>query len=285
MKILPPLILMAIVIVSCQKESSTEPPSNGGNGNNPPPNDSTLLWKYIETDPTLPAGSDTTLQVIYTYDNKKRLSSYHTNFYYGAEQTVDLFYSGNDTLPYKSTSISTSNGDVYRDTVFYSYLNGFVNKDSTVEYNGSTNQLIEISAFEYTPDGNNTLFQYRHYSSPSTMSPDDELNFTLFKTYQGDNITMQEDTSSVVLFSWAHEQVSYDDKINPFYEVTPVNYSVLGPWLNAQKNNPVDDISWDTPSQPEHLIYTYTYRADGRPLSVAVTGPADEWKGIFLYTK
>src|SRR5262245_38815708 len=177
MKILSLLTLLAILIVSCQKESSTEPPSNVGNGNNPPANDSILLSKYIELDPTLPAGSDTTFQESYTYDNKKRLSHVHTKFY-GADETDDFFYSGTDSLPVMIIRIWTSSqGNKQRDTTFYSYANGLINTDSTVTYNYTTNQYAETSAFVYTLEGNNTLFQYRLYSA---VLPVEELKFTLF---------------------------------------------------------------------------------------------------------
>lgn len=280
MRILP-VVLIVLAIASCQKDS------NQGNGNNNPSgNDSTLLWKYIETDPTLPPGSDTTYQEIYTYDSQKRLSHLYTKS--GGEDIADLFYLGNDSLPYKAAGTHTATGFYNkRDTTFFFYSNGFISKDSTVEYDASTNQLIEITAFVYALAGDNTLVQYRHYSSTSTLIPNDETYFTLFKTYQNGNITVQEDTSRTYLFGYAHDQVSYDDKINPFYEVTSAHYPVLGYWINEQKNNPVDEILWDTPSAPRHWVSTYTYRADGRPLTVSIMDQpvSVQGKGIFLYTK
>jgi hypothetical protein len=288
MKIFSALILLTIVFISCEKEISTEPPAPPGNGNNnPPANDSTLLLKYIEVDTTLPAGSDTIFQDIYSYDNKRRLIHYYANVF-STEQEADLFYSGNDTLPYKVISVWTNSSDIYHDTVFYFYSNGLVTKDSTIEYNGATNQFSQAIARVYTPEGDNAQFEYRHYSLPHAP-PDEEKRLTFLITRQNGNIRVQDDTSAVVQFSYAaHEEVKYDDKTNPFYQAFPMHYQVLSGSFSGQKNNPVEDITWDDPSQPTRLTYSYTYRADGRPLLVKVFDQAlggEYVKGIFLYTK
>jgi hypothetical protein len=289
MKILLSVILLAIVMASCQKEQSTEPVVPPGNGNNnPPSNDSTLLWKYIEVDTTQPPGSDTTFKEIYTYDNQKRLIHFYTSFLL-TEQDGDMFYSGNDTLPYKLISIITGFGDIQRDTVFYLYSNGLVTKDSAIEYEGATNQFSQVITKVYTPAGHNTMFEYRHYSSLPAVAPDEDKRFTIFTTWQNDNITVQDDTTAVDLISSAaHEEVKYDDKINPLYESYPIHLPVLIYSHREQKNNAVDYNRLDRSSQPWHLTYSYTYKEDGRPSLVKIFDqrfPGKYVKGIFLYTK
>jgi hypothetical protein len=289
MKVLALFVLIAIAIVSCEKELSSEPPANPGTGNNPPPptSDSTLLWKYIEVDTTLPAGSDTTFVEIYTYDGQKRLSHFYVGFL-GTEQNADLFYSGNDTLPYKINSFLKDFIDTYRDTIFYSFSNGWVTKDSMIRYDGITNQFSQIRTQVYTPAGHNTLFEYRHYSSLPAVAPDEDKRSMIFTTFQNGNITVQDDTTAVDLISSAaHEEVKYDDKINPLYESYPVRLPVLIYSHREQQNNVVDYNRVDRFSQPWHLTYSYTYRADGRPSVVKIFDQTRGTyaKGIFLYTK
>ena len=149
---------MAIVIVSCQKESSTEPPSNGPNGNNnPPANDSTLLWKYVELDTSLPSSLDTSYKIIFSYDDKKRLNQYYSTDCVD-DENVEFFYSGNDTLPYKAAGVWTSYGKVYHDTTFLLYLNGLVFPDSIVDYDHATNQFIQAQTRTLTEANSNPFF-------------------------------------------------------------------------------------------------------------------------------
>ena len=286
-KILSVFVLMAIVITSCQKESSTEPPSNGGNGNNPLPNDSTLLWKYIEIDTTLPSGSDTSYKIIFSYDDKNRLNLYYSTDYVD-DQNVEFFYSGNDSLPYKAVGVWTSYGRVYHDTTFFIYLNGLVFQDSIIDYDHTTNQFIQAQTRTFTQASSNTFFNYKYYDTKGSTVPWKEGSSLVVKTYQDGNIISQEDTATSDVFSYAaHEEVKYDSKINPIYKAIPVHYPMLYYWLIAQKNNPVEEISWYDPLDPEHLTYAYSYRQDGYPLTVKVTNMVspEGWKGIYIYTK
>jgi len=280
-----PVALISLFFFSCQKEVHGDIPQDV---NPATQNDSILLSKYIELDTTLPSGADTMFQIRYTYDNEKRLKRYYLTDY-ADEETVDFYYSGSDTLPYKTVDFWTNYGDVYRDTIFYSYINGLVSKDSIIEYNNSANQFFYTEVRSFTPVGSNTFLQHRHYSSPGQSLPDDEAKGTVYKTYQNGNIVVQDDSTSLSIgFAYsAHQEVKYDNKVNPFYKALPVRYPILYYWLIAQKNNPLENISWDDVSYPGHLLYSYTYRQDGYPISVKITDQvnADGWKASFFYTK
>jgi len=201
----------------------------------------------------------------------------------------DLVYSGNDTLPYKTTGVWANALDTYYDTVFYFYSNGFVAKDSTIEYVGAAKQFSQIATRVYSPAGNNVMLEYRHYSQPTALAADADKRLMIFTTWQNGNIAVQDDTSILIKFSYAaHEEVKYDDKINPLSQTFRTRYPVLGFSFGSQTNNPVEDITWDNPSQPSRLTYSYTYRADGYPLSAKIFDDAlggEYLKVIYVYTK
>jgi len=290
MKILLSLLcacFFAIFFSSCQREINFDLPANP----NPPTSaDSTLLARFIDLDTTLPSGLDTIEQIFYSYDSQKRVKRCFSTDYTDTE-TIDYFYSGTDSLPFKTVSVWTNYGDIYRDTIFWSYMNGVVSKDSTIEYDITTsNQFFSTETVIYTPGGNNILLQSRIYHAPGPLAPVfDQWSGTIVQTRQNGDITMQDDTTHfhVIYTDRAHMEANYDNKINPFYRVeTP--YPILRK-SNVQKNNVVEELSWDVPSSLySHNFYTYTYRADGYPTSVKLAsslgGPGDG-KGIFLYTR
>jgi hypothetical protein len=285
MKIILTVVLVtlsSIVIFSCQKEVH----DNITRRINQNPNDSVLLSEYIELNTTMPSGLDTLLKIVYTYDAEKRLKGYFLSD--GVDyQTVEVFYSGAEIFPYKTVSFWSNFADVYRDTIFYSYTNGLVSKDSMIEYNNGTNQLFSIEARMFSAIGNNSVIQFRRYLTRGSP-PDYEANGTVFKTYQNENIVVQDDsTYSTIGFAYdKHQEVKYDNKINPFYKALPIHYPILYYWLIAQPNNPIENISWENPGYQEHLIYSYSYRQDGYPISVKVIDQvSDSWNGLFFYTK
>jgi len=104
----------------------------------------------------------------------------------------------------------------------------------------------------YTNSGNNTFIQTRDSIFfaffPTRL---ERHSGTVFKTYQNGNIIMQNDTtgSSNKVTNSDHYQLTYDNKINPFYKVD-VHYPVYGGLsgsFDAQKSNITEEIAYENP--------------------------------------
>lgn len=276
--------LVTILFSSCQKEISSDPILKVTSG------DSTLLARYIELDTTLPSGSDTTFQEFYRYDAQKRVTRIYS-IYSSAPGDIDIlsyFYSGLDTLPNKVVLIWKNGSAPFVDTAFLSYTNGLVSYDSIITYDITNNKFFRTEVATYTASGSNTFIQSRQYLSAAPSPVSRQWSGMVFKTYQNGNIIQQEDTSTfaIIFTNRQYTQVSYDNKINPFYRIyTP--YPFLRK-LKVQKNNTIEETSSDTPSSLySHYIYSYTYRPDGYPLIVRMHSLLWSYarKGIYLYTQ
>ena len=277
------LSLIAMVIFSsCQKEVD---PALGRTTDNT--SDSIYLKQYTELDASLPPGSDTILKANIFYDAQKRavkLTDY--NFSFDAQTVIDFFYSGSDTLPYKSIVYYEEIVTDYRDTIFFWYTNGMVSRDSTISNDITNNIYFGTTVNIFTPGGNSTLVRERGYFSLPTTTPDYDMSSALLQTRLNGNLTMEDDTTIFgIKHSFRdHTEASYDNKINPFYKIT-VHYPING--FDVQKNNLIEERSWDLPRVHErHIRYSYIYRSDGYPLSVTETEMISSGirKGIFTYT-
>lgn len=276
-------ILAAIILfASCQKEV------DGTIDERPTGNDSILLEHFVELDTTLPTGLDTVWQMRYTYDAQKRVKqSISTYYLFGPQSDVtEYFYSGNDTLPYKIVVTWPDAVNTYRDTTFFTYVNGQVLIDSTIEWKINTNEFWNTSTTIYTPNGNNIDLSYRDYYNPGQTPPDFvSTPYTVQRTLQNGNIITQ-DAPFNGSTNRKHHLASYDNNINPFHK-TEIPYPVLNS-VNTQKNNPLEHKLWDDPAMIDgHNQYTYTYRADGRPLIVRSKDLQNQavYKGLYFYTK
>lgn len=284
MKILVPAFLAFTIffLSSCQQEPDVilEDPT-------PPASDvdTTMLLQYIVLDAN--NQSDTIDKMVFTYDAQKRITSYFLAAGAFGNENTDYFYTGNNTLPYKYIWTWSDAIADYVDTGYVSYANGIVSRDSVIEYKVTTNEFWGTDVVYFIPEGNNMKIIKRDYFSPGLTPPDDERKGTLIQTRVNGNIVAQDDTAAnpEVYFNRPHQTASYDNKPCPFVRIeTP--FPVLGYWSGIARNNPTAQKEWDVdPTSVTELHYSYTYRADGYPLTVMLSEPGQPpyGKGIFIY--
>lgn len=275
-------VAMLCVLASCQKEIDWRTPEKS------PVDDGRVLSKYVELDTTLPSGKDTTNVYTFTYDNVHRIKRiYQVQSFNGirtAEITTDFFYNGSETNPFKTIEVDKE-AETYVDTSFYTYSNGFVRSDSSVFYSLTGNEFLFAYVISFSVNGNSVFVKFKQ----STVASSYEDTATLTVTRQNGNIIKQQDADNTINYSM---DAKYDNKINPFYAIDihyPIIYEHLFNAFNAQKNNLIERTASTTLTGVEsHLIYTYSYRNDGYPLTVNMQDlrrPNDNRKGLFFYTK
>ncbi len=283
------LVFLSFIFFSCQKEITSEIKTEN------PQSDSTTLAMYVDLDTTKVSGFDTVEVQKYSYDNLKRLSkSYYIVYDNGIPDGLyltELFYNGNDTLPFKIVGTfydSPSGNPDDPDIGYYFYNDGKLTSDS-VSY-GNDPSVYYVHSYTYN---NNVITStYIYASTPPTISVDKH-----YQTKANGNTTSQFDSSFVngayygtseVLFS-----ATYDTKNNPFYKLVSSSFERIPSFIYAletysedmtsEKNNPVEIISGF------HIKYVYEYNYNDYP-SVArvydIEGPTQFWfKRIFFYTK
>jgi hypothetical protein len=263
------LIVVSFVVgfISCQKEI------DGGVTNNPQ-SDSSYLDKLFALDTTLPSGMDTVEKAYFIYDNSKRLGKL-TDYFFGPSYTDtsirEFFYSGNSTTPYKEIYNDFYSSAHEVDTIYYTFSNGVVTKDSIISWILSTNSPLGVRASDYVSQGNSVSIYYRDYSliSGNYVLVGSNIS-TCTTTYSGGNQISQIRTSGYSTFN--NVQVTYDNKLNPFAKVLKNKYPYFGSypgfdWL-VQNNNPKTIHYQEQPSDPyQDEQYTYIYRADNYPSS------------------
>ncbi len=276
------IILPCLVFFSCQREI------HGDISQAVVENDGTVLSKYIELDTTVPSGQDTISVYTFSYDNLKRIKRIYqvknfpgVNTYY---ITTDFFYNGSESLPSKTIELDQET-ITYVDTSFYTYSNGFVRSDSSVNYRVNNRELLFTDVVSFSVTGNNVFVKL----SEATPVSGYEDTATLTITRQGSNIITQLDPDNTITYS---KQLKYDNNINPFYNADihyPIIYEHLINSFNAQKNNTTEENDFTKLSGTKSQVrYVYTYRSDGYPLEVRkfdLLDPSENRKGLFFYTK
>lgn len=280
---------LSLIIFSCQKDKTSERRTEN------PQSDSTTLAMYVDLDTTKISGSDTLVVQKYSYDNLKRLSkSYYIEYddgVPGALSLTDLFYNGNDTLPFKITETNYELPSGYtddQDIGYYFYKDGKLISDSIRRSNAPT---FFVNTYTYE---NNAIISTNIYPSVPYI-------ITVNKHYQtrtNGNTTSQLDSSFVDgVFSGDSKvsfSASYDTKNNPFQNLmSDMSSSSIPSGIYTQetysesmlyeKNNPVEIISGF------HLKYFYEYNQNDYPSVTRVydiEGPTEFlYKRIFIYTK
>lgn len=249
---------------SCQKEVE---------GNLPGliQSDSSFVDRIIALDTSLPAGSDTTEKMFFSYDNSKRLSKstqlYGTGFI--GSSITDFLYSGNDTLPSKKISREVYTGlwD-YTDTTYYTYSNGFVVKDSTISHDNSNN-VIGAAVRQYSISGTTVNKGLRTYDfNGGNFVLQSSSNSVLTVIFTAGNLVSQTLVTGTNTFESV--QAVYDNKPNPILKAFKTKYPEADTpdwqsWL-VQKNNPSQVQYKEMGSPIETENYVYTYRRDGYPV-------------------
>lgn len=268
------LFILAIVIfTSCQKEIDTNILAT-------PQNDSIYLDKAIGMDTTLPAGTDTTDKIFFTYDNSKRVKTmtqlYGTGF--TVSSTFDFLYNGNDSLPWKLIDREIFSG-VYdqTDTVYYSYFNAVVSRDSTISWDNISGLNVGAIVTSYTVAGNTvnrTVKQYDFVGGNYVLISTDPG--TVNVTSSSGNILTQNLVSGSNTFQSV--QASYDTKPNPISRTLKIRYPEFDTplWLGwaVQNNNPVQVQYQEVGSPVQTEMYSYLYRSDGYPLRFTFSSTA-----------
>jgi hypothetical protein len=210
----------------------------------------------------------------------KKFTGYSSIYYI----TTDFFYNGSNALPYKTIELDQE-GITYVDTSFYSYNNGFVRLDSSINYRTDNNELLFINVISFSVTGSNVFVRLKASYPASTYL--DSAMLTI--TRQNGNIITQQDPDNTITYSM---QLNYDAKVNPFYTADipyPIFYEHLFNSFGAQKNNKTEETDFTTLTGTQsHVKYIYTYRNDGYPLEVRridLLNPSENRKGLFFYTK
>ncbi|HMK25278.1 MAG TPA: hypothetical protein VK483_04545 [Chitinophagaceae bacterium] len=256
---------------SCQKEIDWSTP-------NQVTSDSIYITKAVGLDTTLPAGTDTTTWLYFTYDNSKRLTQLVgvTKRPALAADTVihTYYYQGSETLPYKyiidDLDYSGPSPWFSQTIVHNFYSNGIISKDSVIELDitGGSNDGATVSTFAVS---GSTVSRYRNMydfiSGNYILSGKDTTVYTVSQI--GGNIVTQTVTSGIGAYQQA--QVSYDNKKNPLSKVIKIKYPVFeSPYFelwNFQFNNVLHAQFQEYQNPTYNEWYTYQYRPDNYPSS------------------
>lgn len=285
MKFMPGILIIYLLLFglsSCQKEvDGSLPVKTTG--------DSTVLWKYVVMDTTLSPGLDTLEVYYFEYDNQKRLTRLIDSLRddtssspaYTSTSSTDFFYNGNETQPYKRIGLEKDGSDRRWDTSYYSYQGQLVSMDSIrLQINNIFGNTWGIVARYFTKNGNSVTMIER-------FPPTCETNTIITQTYSNGNLASEMATSSGCATGSWDDQMTFDNKTNPFYTAIPVHFPVTGfsYFGNDQKNNMTEKSSL---SMGIHTQHAYTYRSNGLPSVVRVNDlmfPQYSFKGIFYYNK
>ncbi|HEV8286335.1 MAG TPA: hypothetical protein VGQ09_18635 [Chitinophagaceae bacterium] len=279
------ITLPSLLFFSCQKEIASDILLGTVK------NDSTVLSKYIELDTAFPSGQDTTSIYTFSYDNLKRIKQITQVKKFPGQPsttvyniTTEFFYSGNERLPYKTIELNQE-GVTYVDTSFYTYSNGLVRSDSSVNYRVDNNELLFTNTVSFSVSGSSVFVKLKEINGTSIYSD----SATLTITRQNGNIISQYDPQNAIT---DNIQLKCDNKVNPLYNADihyPIIYEHLFNSFNAQKNNITEDTRFTRLVNPkQHLQYSYSYRPDGYPLTVKkddLLNLTASRKGLFFYTK
>jgi hypothetical protein len=284
-------VFCVTILISCQKTVDGALPPEVVNKT-----DSIYLHKLVVLDTTRPAGRDTVEKYFFTYDDSKRIVKVFS-YWVGLRDSSshDYFYLGHDTLPFKIVDHSIEDHGAgffhYADTIYYSYANGVVRKDSVLSWNLTTGDIAHAPyVAEYTVSGNTVKKVSRNYgvlSGRYALVESDTAAFDV--TYAAGNLTSHTSTSSS-----PHDHfvgATYDDKPNPLAKIFPARYPVFDSYLMAdwysQKNNPLRvEFQTDIYSPMDNDLLTYTYRHDNYPLTATYSSTmlSPYNKIVYLYT-
>jgi hypothetical protein len=219
------ILSFVFIFISCQKEVSID------NGQNPTPIpttilDTNLISKIIGFDTTKAIPFDTTFILNYQYDNLNRVTKisfldYNNSGAYDVlnnnKETQTNTFLGNDTLPNKTVSISTSQNNEFNRTIFYTYsANAILAKDSIIfSQTQPTQSSLEIETNKFLSTATTKKqFVYNYFNNTT-----DTISINI--TSQNNNILNQQNNSQ----NWGINNftLTYDTMINPFKKLNTLN--------------------------------------------------------------
>ncbi len=269
---------IGLLICSCQKEVDVNPPAILTS-------DSSYLDKIIILDTTQPSGMDTVEKISTTYDASKRLVTYAGQSS-GYSTTQTFFYSGNDTLPFKHVVRDVFGPVISADTIFFTYSNGIVVRDSMNSWNITTGMSYGAEVSEFTVTGSNVSTRDKSYVlvAGNYVLMNDIVSVVSLTT-SGGNILTQNPVSGQPSYDLV--QATYDSKNNPLSKIIKTHYAnfesrYFESWL-LQRNNAIQ-INYKEPGfPPESDAYTYQYRNDNYPKSATYHSTAGSTGNKILY--
>lgn len=278
---------------SCQKEITADVLDELGN-------DSTYIKKVISLDSTKPAGLDTGFTAEYFYDSQKRLiRETETEYGPGAFRLmyIDQYqYAGTDTLPYRI--VSTNNQTADSSIIFVTYNNGFIEKDSVINFTGGIAEPFQIRYFSTTGSSGYLLKTYHFDYLTGLPVLTDSITYTR-QISDGNCVNGTDkywDIFSGTLTGTITYQNTFDNKKNPFLKLHRWS---LGYYendilvLNYYGQNNVTNYSY-TPNPlnfpgsggQRNMSLAHTYRADNYPAETrVVAGTVDFNKILYQYIK
>jgi hypothetical protein len=260
-------IVLAFSLLSCQKEIEEV-------NVNRVESDSSYISKVVTLDTTLPRGSDTITKIFFRYDNLNRLSEMFS-YYPGTTDTLiqSFRYTGNDTLPqlFIEKFIGYNGpGTYYIDTVFYSFSNAFVSKDSLIQWVYPGNVFDYASTGTYLKSGNSVKIYQKKYGYVAglfTLLNSDSATYNT--SFNSGSLTSQTLLTGDAGF-YNSVQITYDGKKNPFNKIIKIRYPLIeniqfAQWFYQQSNPTFIQYQrrFSTPATEQH---TYIYRADNYPI-------------------
>lgn len=264
------VLLSMIGFVSCQKEVEGSLTEQVGS-------DTTFLDRIYSLDSISPTQTDTFSKSFLIYDNQKRLKQALT-YTVGEIDTfrTDYFYTGTDTLPFKSVDHTLSDIGLgltyYRDTTFYQYdMNGKIIKDSSLERYVTGNQDFGVSVRDFGISGNKVVIDSRAYdliSGQYVLRNTSVYRKAVFVTTINGNIVQQTDTA----FGFSTGiQLTYNNNPDPAYKVNKVHYPILYNDGDSEQKNLLISSVVTSPSSTNSFQYNYIYRSDGYPSTIWLT--------------
>ncbi len=281
------LSLFTVLLFSCQRE--IEAPPNQDNVLE----DSTYIVKTISLDTTKPIGQDTVIIVDYSYDAQRRLKK-HTLREVGLVSSAfvytDYFYNGVDTTPYKS--ITTNGSPTDSSICYYTYTNGFIVKDSLINYSLGGINFATIRFFSAI---GSTKYLIKRYEYQPIISQTVYLDSTIYKrTLVNSNIVSSVDSvwaSVGPYLNFESQNATYDTKMSPFNKLNvwylgyhqPLFYDY---YLSGNNNTISYSYITDLPfTPPVNYAISYTYNANNYPVKAILSGSPDVNKVLFFYTQ
>lgn len=287
-------VLFALfVLASCQREAGEILEES------PPPtsltNDSIYLKMIVYLDTISPPGLDSVDKFVFYYDDLKRLDSIDWTLFSGGATNSAIhmyekrFYTGNDTLPYKTTSFVDPGGADAYTTVFYTYQNGVIVEDSIItDIHGSVSTTVKKFKFY----GNGRTGQNYYSINGNERHLTDSL--ISVQTFQNGNTVLQLDTSYLSQTFHTQKTIRQFDthpnplkRINPPYPIitflgfTGGDFSFLQ--LTNSINNEIRVQSTLDGADYEDIYENFQYRADGYPVLSRETDGEYKYRVVYIY--
>ncbi len=287
------VLCVSIIAVSCQPEPRETLVEREEDDSTVTAMDSTLVHYAVEVFDNN-GTPDTGVIYGYRYDAQKRMiamtDSGTVSVLAGSYLALlDFRYHGDDPWPWLTVRrvYDYTSQDQDLDSVFYTYANNMVATDSTRFYNRTTGELRYIMTRTFTPGPGTVGYKLR--LQQYTPDPQDQtVEQVCTIQYVNGNITSFRARRASM--DNAYFECAYNTHPDPFYRCSPpypYPEVVQAYGMNSQKNLATaystavtggpggDQVDW---------VNTYTYRADGYPLTFLSTNDqGDEYEQHNIY--